>query len=147
MTGSQQATQQLVERYQDLVHSIAAGIRRKVPRHFELEDLIEKPSIEESPSNLAVAARYVFSPAIFDCLKKTPPGKGGEIQLTDAVRMLIREGRQVLGVRLMPDERRFDIGSFESYFLAFAEFALADAQYGPALRSGIEELLRKHQPD
>ena len=53
---------------------------------FELDDLIEKPSVDEAPSNLAVAARYVFSPAIFDYLEKTPRGKGNEIQLTDADR-------------------------------------------------------------
>jgi len=110
---------------------------------FELEDLIEKPDIAEAPSNLAVASRYVFSPAIFDCLEKTPPGKGDEIQLTDAIRMLIREGRKVLGVRLTGTERRFDIGNFESYFLAFAEFALADEQYGPALRARMKELLER----
>ena len=110
---------------------------------FELEDLIEKPSIDEAPSNLAVASRYVFSPAIFDCLEKTPPGKGDEIQLTDAIRMLIREGRKVLGVRLTGTERRFDIGNFGSYFLAFAEFALADEQYGPALRARMKELLAR----
>ncbi len=110
---------------------------------FELADLIEKPSVDEAPSNLAVAARYVFSPAIFDCLEKTQPGKGDEIQLTDAIRMLIRNGRKVLGVRLTPEEPRFDIGSFESYFLTFVEFALADPQYGPALRTRMKELLKE----
>jgi UTP--glucose-1-phosphate uridylyltransferase len=78
---------------------------------------------------------------IFDYLEKTPPGKGGEIQLTDAIRMLIRDGRKVLGVCLAKSERRFDIGNFESYFLAFVEFALADPQYGPLLRQRIERLL------
>ena len=111
---------------------------------FELEDLVEKPGISEAPSNLAVAARYVFSPRIFDYLEKTPPGVGGEIQLTDAIRMLIHDGRKVLGVRLGADERRFDIGNFESYFLAFTEFAMADEQYGPALRTRVKELLERN---
>ena len=106
-----------------------------------MDDLIEKPGVSEAPSNLAVAARYVFSPAIFDCLEITPPGKGDEIQLTDAIRALIERGRTVLGVRLRAEERRFDIGNFESYFLAFAEFALADPQCGPVLRNRMEELL------
>ncbi|MHC4177689.1 MAG: sugar phosphate nucleotidyltransferase, partial [Planctomycetota bacterium] len=78
---------------------------------------------------------------IFDCLEKTPPGKGGEIQLTDAIRMLIQSGRRVLGVRLALDEPRFDIGNFESYFSSFAEFVLGDPQYGPALRTRLKELL------
>ena len=109
---------------------------------FELEDLVEKPGISEAPSNLAVAARYVFSPRIFDYLEKSPPGVGGEIQLTDAIRMLIHDGRKVLGVRPANIGRRLDVGTFEDYFLAFTEFALADPVYGPALRSALEELLQ-----
>jgi len=126
---------------EEVVHYGIAQPRDGVSEVFELADLVEKPDVAEAPSNLAVAARYVFSPAIFDCLEKTPPGKGGEIQLTDAIRMLIRDGRKVLGVRLEAEERRFDIGNFESYFLAFAEFAMADPQYGQSLRSRIKELL------
>ena len=83
---------------------------------FELADLVEKPSPREAPSNLAIAARYVLSPAIFDALAQTRRGKGGEIQLTDAIRAVIRDGGRVYGVRLRPDERRFDIGNFETYF-------------------------------
>jgi UTP--glucose-1-phosphate uridylyltransferase len=112
---------------------------------FELEDLVEKPDIEEAPSNLAIAARYVFSPAIFECLERTAPGKGGEIQLTDAVRLLIREGGKVFGVSLPPGEKRFDIGNFESYFEAFTEFALADPLYGPGLRARMRQLLDRPQ--
>jgi UTP--glucose-1-phosphate uridylyltransferase len=126
---------------EDVVHY---GIAR--PREdgevFGLADLIEKPAVDEAPSNLAVAARYVFAPAIFDHLDRTPPGKGGEIQLTDAVRQLIREGGKVLGVRLGPGERRFDIGNFESYFRAFIEFALADPRYGAELREFVRSLLK-----
>ncbi len=110
---------------------------------FELADMIEKPDPREAPSNLAVAARYVLSPAIFDYLEKTPPGKGDEIQLTDAIRMMIRDGGKALGVCLPPGEERFDIGNFESYFQAFAEFALADPDYGPALRSHVANLAAK----
>jgi len=116
--------------------------RGDVGEVFELADLVEKPDVADAPSNLAVAARYVFSPKIFDYLRRTPPGKGNEIQLTDAIRLLIREGHKVLGVRLPAFQRRFDIGNFESYFEAFAEFALADPQYGPALRRVVEKLLQ-----
>jgi UTP--glucose-1-phosphate uridylyltransferase len=108
---------------------------------FQLDDLIEKPDVAEAPSTLAVAARYVFSPAIFSCLEETRPGKGNEIQLTDAIRLLIRQGGKVLGVRLPRDQQRFDIGNFDSYFQAFVEFALADPQYGPALRRHVAKLL------
>ena len=108
---------------------------------FEIADLIEKPSPEEAPSNLAIAARYVLSPAIFDALRATPPGKGGEIQLTDAIRTLVRQGAPVYGVRLGAGERRYDIGNFEAYFRAFVEFALADSRFGASLRRHMEHLL------
>ena len=108
---------------------------------FEIADLIEKPSRQDAPSNLAIAARYVLSPHVFEALQKTPPGKGGEIQLTDAIRTLMREGGRVYGVRLHASERRYDIGNFESYFEAFVEFALADPKFGAGLRRRLEELL------
>ena len=125
---------------QDVFQYGIAKPRGAVDDVFELEDLIEKPDVAEAPSNLAVAARYVLSPQVFDYLKKTPPGKGGEIQLTDAIRMMIRDGAKAFGVRLPGGEHRFDIGNFESYFRAFTEFALADPDYGPALRSYVASL-------
>jgi UTP--glucose-1-phosphate uridylyltransferase len=108
---------------------------------FEIEDVIEKPSVDEAPSNLAIAARYVLSPQIFDALATTPPGKGGEIQLTDAIRTVIRQGGRAYGVRLDASERRYDIGNFDAYFRAFVEFALNDPRYGAALRRYLEGLL------
>ena len=108
---------------------------------FALADVIEKPDVGEAPSNLAIAARYVFAPSIFEALQRTPPGKNGEIQLTDAVRLILQEGGCAFGVRLRPEERRYDIGNFESYFHAFIEFALADEKYGAGLHAYLEELL------
>jgi len=108
---------------------------------FTLADVIEKPAMDEAPSNLAIAARYVFAPSIFEALRRTRPGKNGEIQLTDAVRLIIQEGGRALGVRLRPTEQRYDIGNFESYFRAFVEFALADEKQGAGLRQYLEELL------
>ena len=125
---------------EEVVHYGIADPRDGDAEGVALNDLIEKPSMDEAPSNLAVAARYVFSPAIFDCLEKTAPGKGDEIQLTDAIRMLIRQDRKVLGVRLSEMEQRFDVGNFQSYFQAFVEFALADPDDGPALRKYITNL-------
>jgi len=108
---------------------------------FDLADLIEKPSVEEAPSRLAVATRYVLSPRIFDALSTTEPGTGGEIQLTDAIRSVLADGGRGIGIRLGPDERRFDIGNFGSYFRAFTEFALADPRYGEGLRRELGRLL------
>jgi len=109
--------------------------------YFELDDIIEKPSVEEAPSCMAVAARYVFSSEIFEYLRNTPPGKGGEIQLTDAIRRMVQDKKRFLGVPLSPTETRYDIGNFESYFSAFTEFALADPTYGPEIRRRLMKLL------
>jgi UTP--glucose-1-phosphate uridylyltransferase len=125
----------------DVVHYGIAKPRGNAADVFELADVVEKPAMAEAPSNLAVAARYVFSPAIFAELATTKPGKGGEIQLTDAIRGLLRAGHKGIGVRLPPGQRRFDIGNFESYFRAFTEFALFDPDYGRALRKYVRELL------
>jgi UTP--glucose-1-phosphate uridylyltransferase len=108
---------------------------------FEIADVIEKPNEDEAPSNLAIAARYVFAPRIFDALARTAPGKGGEIQLTDAIRRVIQDGGRVFGITLR-DERRYDIGNFDAYFRAFVEFALADAKHGAALREYLNEILK-----
>jgi UTP--glucose-1-phosphate uridylyltransferase len=110
---------------------------------FKLESLIEKPAVSEAPSNLAVAARYVFSPRIFEKLAETKPGKGGEIQLTDAIQLVLEDGGKGVGLRLRPGERRFDIGNFGSYFRAFFEFALADEKFGPGLREFVLSTLNK----
>lgn len=112
---------------------------------FEVEDVIEKPSAQEAPSNLAIAARYVFAPSIFEAIKCTRPGKGGEIQLTDAIRLILQGGGKVYGIRLSGEERRFDIGNFESYFRAFVEFALSDEKHGAALRQFVEQWLHDHR--
>jgi UTP--glucose-1-phosphate uridylyltransferase len=130
----------------DEVHQYGIAKPRHMGEVFEVEDLIEKPSIEEAPSNLAIAARYVLSPTIFDAIQHTQPGKGGEIQLTDAIRLLIQNGGKIFGVCLHGDEKRYDIGNFASYFRAFIEFALADEKYGDSLRRSLEELIHAHHP-
>ena len=108
---------------------------------FELADVIEKPRVGEAPSNLAIAARYVLAPAIFDALEHTRAGVGGEIQLTDAIRRLMQQGGRVFAMKLTHAERRFDIGNVDAYFRAFVEFALADRKHGPGLRQFLEQLL------
>jgi UTP--glucose-1-phosphate uridylyltransferase len=125
----------------DVSHYGIAAPRNGGGAVFEIEDLVEKPSRAEAPSNLAIAARYVLSPGIFAALRETPPGKGGEIQLTDAIRAVIRQGGRAYGIRLGAGEARYDIGNFESYFRAFVEFALADGRFGPSLRRYLEHLL------
>ncbi len=115
--------------------------RGRIDDVFELAGIVEKPNVGEAASNLAVAARYVFNPAIFDHLAATQPGKDGEIQLTDAIQALIREGGKVIGIKLAEGETRYDIGHPLSYFQAFIEFALADPEYGKILSARLRQVL------
>ncbi len=108
---------------------------------FEMIDLVEKPRREDAPSRLAIAGRYVLSPAIFDAIRRTGFDHRGELQLTDAIQLMLREGSRIVGVRLPADEKRYDIGNFESYFETFVEFALTDPVYGEGLRKFAKELL------
>lgn len=103
--------------------------------------IVEKPSVQEAPSCLAVAGRYAFSPLIFDMIRRVKPDKRGEIQLTNAIQMLCEEGKRVLALKLRPEERRYDIGNFPSYFETFVEFALADPLYGKEFREYLERRL------
>ncbi len=130
----------------DEVHHYGVAKPKGAGELFELADVIEKPTAHEAPSNLAIAARYVFSPKIFAALQRTPPGKGGEIQLTDAIRLIIQQGGKAFGMRLGKNERRFDIGNYDAYFRAFVEFALADRKYGPSLRKFLVQLLNEPHP-
>ena len=75
---------------------------------FKVSDFIEKPSIEEAPSNLAIASRYIFTPEIFDYLRRVQPGKNNEIQLTDAMHLMLRD-HDMYGLRF--DGIRYDIGN------------------------------------
>lgn len=103
-----------------------------------MTDIVEKPPTGTAPSSLAVAARYVFSPAIFEALDRTLPDKRGEIQLTDGIKLLIRMGEPVYAWLLAPDQRRYDVGNFESYFRTFIDFCLADERYGYMVRKYIK---------
>jgi UTP--glucose-1-phosphate uridylyltransferase len=114
--------------------------------YYLAADLIEKPFPEYAPSNLAVAGRYLFEPAVFDALGRVVPGVGGELQLTDGLRLLLREGATVCCVPLTEDERRYDIGNFASYFRAFFDFSLADPEFGPQLLAHVRRTLAAHEP-
>jgi len=90
---------------------------------YHIEDIIEKPSLEEAPSNIGTVGRYILTPEIFDCIKETLPGKGNEIQLTDAIRMLItKEKKDVYAYKFRG--RRYDAGDKQGYVRAIIDFAL-----------------------
>jgi len=110
---------------------------------FRVVNLVEKPAPDDAPSNLAIAGRYIFSPVIFDMIRQVKPDQRGEIQLTDAIQLMCDEGRRVMAVKLTPEEKRYDIGNFPSYFESFVEFALADPAYGAEFRRVLERLLAR----
>jgi len=89
---------------------------------WQAVDLVEKPTIEEAPSRLAVLGRYILQPDIFTILENTPPGKGGEIQLTDALRTLAIQQHSVYAYNF--EGRRYDVGDKQGYLEATIEFAL-----------------------
>lgn len=111
---------------------------------FSVSDLAEKPQPRDAPSNLAIVGRYVFAPVIFDLIRRVKPDARGEIQLTEAIRLLCRSGGRVVAVKLPPGQTRYDIGNYQSYFATFVEFALADPKHGPALREKLKKLLAKN---
>jgi UTP--glucose-1-phosphate uridylyltransferase len=101
-------------------------------------DIIEKPAPEDAPSDLGVMGRYVLTPGIFDAIDKTPPGRGGEIQLTDAIKVLLGT-EPVYGYTFT--HGRYDVGNKLDYLRATVEFALERHDLGPELRAFLLEIL------
>jgi UTP--glucose-1-phosphate uridylyltransferase len=121
------------------------GIASVAPAEAGLQDvghevvrvtgLVEKPSREEAPSNLAVVGRYVLPPAIFNAIKRIKPGSGGEIQLTDAMALLLAEGTPVHGV--IYRGTRYDTGQPLGYLQAVVELAAKRPDIGPAFSAWL----------
>jgi UTP--glucose-1-phosphate uridylyltransferase len=111
-------------------------------------DLVEKPRTGEAPSNLAILGRYVLAPEVFDVLRTTEPGRGGEIQLTDALRVLAttspEAGGGVHGVVFRG--RRYDTGDRLDYLKAVVRLACDRPDLGPPLRSWLHEFLTEQPP-
>jgi UTP--glucose-1-phosphate uridylyltransferase len=109
------------------------------PNVLKVNGMVEKPSKDEAPSTFAAAGRYLLDRAIFDALKRVERGVGGEIQLTDAVGLLIKEGHPVHVV--VHRGSRHDLGNPGGYLKAAVDFALDRDDYGPDLRSWLVERL------
>jgi UTP--glucose-1-phosphate uridylyltransferase len=109
-------------------------------RYTQIKDLVEKPDPAEAPSNLAVIGRYIISPEIFDILERQKPGRGGEIQLTDALRVLNRD----FPMAAFPIQgRRYDVGDKFGYIEATLELALQRDELGDAVKQYLTELVKK----
>jgi len=107
------------------------------PGFYKVNDLVEKPSPEDAPSDLAVIGRYILTPEIFDLLEKVQPGKNNEIQLTDALRACAKQ-RAMYG--LIIQGRRFDAGDKLGFLKANVALGLQDADCGAAFREYLSSL-------
>ena len=151
--GQLPVTKQLVEKYKELQGGTILGVQ-EVPhknvskygiikplkkideKTVAVEDFIEKPSVDEAPSNLAALGRYVLEPEIFSYLKNTKPGKGGEIQLTDAILAMKNNGEKLYAYNF--DGLRYDTGDKFGMFVANVEFGLRHEE----LKDRVKEYLK-----
>jgi UTP--glucose-1-phosphate uridylyltransferase len=106
-------------------------------RLFEVQNMVEKPKLEDAPSNLAIIGRYILTPAIFEVLDRTPLGTGGELQLTDGLRMLLKR-EKVFGYRY--EGKRHDAGDKLGFLKATVEFALKRPELNPQFRDYLKSL-------
>jgi UTP--glucose-1-phosphate uridylyltransferase len=114
----------------------------------EVTDLVEKPDPDEAPSNLAIIGRYVLDPAVFDVLRETAPGRGGEIQLTDALRTLTTmPADKGGGVRAVIFRgRRYDTGDRLDYLRTTVRLAVERSDLGPDFRAWLREFVANELP-
>ncbi len=106
---------------------------------LQVQDMLEKPKLSEAPSRFAALGRYVITPEVFDILEETRPGKGGEIQLTDALRVMAHQGN-VYAYNFQG--KRYDTGDKLGYLKAVVEFALRRDDLGPGFREYLRELIK-----
>ncbi len=146
-------TQQLIdtyEQYRQTIIAVETVPRDKVSRYgitggkkisdklMQLDELIEKPEIDKAPSNLAIAGRYILTPEIFNALEKTPRGKGNEIQLTDALKLLLRHNNIMA---LTIEGKRYDIGSKLDFLKTTVEFALKKKEFKKPFEKFLREVI------
>ncbi|MEM8966051.1 MAG: UTP--glucose-1-phosphate uridylyltransferase GalU [Bacteroidota bacterium] len=149
-------TQQLIDTYEQYRCSIIAVEevpRDKVSRYgiaggkniserlVEVQSLIEKPSPKQAPSNLAIAGRYILTPEIFRAIENTPKGKGNEVQLTDALHLLMK--REML-ISNTIEGKRYDIGNKLDFLKTTVEFALRRKEFSVDFLSYLREVLKEH---
>ena len=156
--GQKPVTKQLVDKYNELQGGTILGVQ-EVPHEnvskygiikplkqidektVVVEDFIEKPSVTEAPSNLAALGRYVLEPEIFSYLKETKPGKGGEIQLTDAILAMKNDGEKLYAYNF--DGLRYDTGDKFGMFVANVEFGLRHEELKDKVKDYLKDLVEK----
>jgi UTP--glucose-1-phosphate uridylyltransferase len=155
--GPRPATRQLIEVYEEtgvgaiavekiprektdlygIIDGVPEGTSRWGQNLLRVRDMVEKPPTAEAPSNLAVTGRYVLPPEVFDCLARTQPGRGGEIQLTDALRMLAVEHGLFA---LIYEGQSYDAGDKLGFLTATVELALKNPEFGDDFREYLRSL-------
>jgi UTP--glucose-1-phosphate uridylyltransferase len=140
-TGTGAIAVEEVPREKTHLYGIVAGEPAPLPpfgeRLLRIRDLVEKPKPADAPSNFAITGRYVLPPAIFDCLERTKPGAGGEIQLTDAMRILAKE--QGLWA-LIYEGISYDAGDKLGFLKATVELGMQNAEFGQQFRAYLKTL-------
>mgnify|MGYP000881143474 CR=1 FL=1 len=156
--GEVPVTKQLIEKYSELDGGNILGVQEVLQKNVSkygiikpknqidkktvmVEDFIEKPSIEEAPSRMAALGRYVLEPEIFSYLKSTRPGKGGEIQLTDAILAMKKDKDKLYAYNF--DGNRYDTGDKFGMFVANVEFGLRHPELKDRAKEYLKELIEK----
>jgi UTP--glucose-1-phosphate uridylyltransferase len=111
-------------------------------RAHDVRNLVEKPRPEDAPSNLAIIGRYILTPTIFDALERTPLGAGGELQLTDGLRGLLKGGEKIYGYTF--EGKRHDAGDKLGFLKATVELALKRSDLGGAFAEYLRALAESH---
>ncbi len=133
--GCQQVPQEKVSSY-----GIVEGKEIAGSKLIKVSDMIEKPDVQEAPSNIAVLGRYIISPSVFEILEHTQPGKGGEIQLTDALKQL--SAIEPVWAYCF-DGKRYDVGDKLGFLKATVEFALRREDLGPQFEAYLTDLMKE----
>jgi UTP--glucose-1-phosphate uridylyltransferase len=153
MDGETPALRQLIEAYEKYDAPVVATMQiddetisrfgviageQIEPGVFKISDVVEKPAYDEAPSNMAVIGRYVFTPELFGAIEKIKPGAGGELQVADAMRLLLKENRPFYAVTL--DAVRHDAGDKLGFLIATVEFALKRPDLAPEFVEYLKSL-------
>jgi len=126
-----------VEREQTSKYGIVSGTPvENSDQTLAMDGMVEKPSPEDAPTNLATPGRYILNSKIFECLNEIPRGAGGEYQLTDAIKLLVAK-EKVLAHKF--SGTRYDTGSIKGYLEATVDFALANSEYSETMRKIIKD--------
>ena len=112
---------------------------------LKVRAMVENPAVEDAPSTLVATGRYLLDRGIFEALRRITPGKGGELQLTDAIELMISEDHPVHVV--VHEGKRHELGNPGGYIPANVDFGLHDEKYGPALYTALKKIITEYEAE